>query len=162
MSDPVRTLHRRVVEHIQVESLWSKGQSVLVAVSGGVDSTVLLHLLHQTQAAHKGKIKVMSIDHGLRPEATQEVRTVAVQCEALGIPFEARSLAVTPGPNLAERARDARREALLSVDADCIATGHHQDDQAETVFYHLLRGSGLRGLQGMQPRNGSEVTTYAC
>lgn len=157
MGDSVRTLQRRVIEHIRVERLWSAGQSVLVAVSGGVDSTVLLHVLNRTQSAHKGVLSVMSLDHGLRPECPDEIASVAKMAYEMGLPFESRQLELQDGPNLAERARDARRAALLSIAKDCIATGHHQDDQAETVFFHLLRGSGLRGLQGMQAKNGPWV-----
>jgi tRNA(Ile)-lysidine synthase len=67
----------------------------------------------------------------------------------LGLPFIGRSLGITPGPNLQARARDARREALLAQGADHICTAHHEDDQAETVLLHLLRGSGAAGLKGI-------------
>jgi len=133
------------------------GESVAVAVSGGLDSTVLLHLLHRTQGAHRGELVVCSIDHGLRPESAHEVEGVGALARNLSLPFRAIKLEIEPGPNLAERARDARRLALESLGTACIATGHHEDDQAETVLFHLLRGSGMRGLQGMQIKNGPWV-----
>jgi tRNA(Ile)-lysidine synthase len=154
--DP-RTLQRRVLDAIQRSRLWAPGETVAVAVSGGLDSTVLLHLLHRTQGAHRGALVVCSIDHGLRPESANEVEGVRQQAGELGLPFQAMRLSLEPGPNLAERARDARRVALESSGADFIATGHHEDDQAETVLFHLLRGSGMRGLRGMQIKNGSWV-----
>jgi len=130
---------------------------VAIGVSGGVDSVVLMHLLHRTQRAHGGELIVMSIDHGLRPESPKEVDFVADQCAALGLCFEGRTLRLEAGPNLAERARLARRIALESLGADRVATAHHQDDQAETVLYHLLRGSGMQGLKGMTSRTGPWV-----
>lgn len=144
-----RTLKSRVLEHIRVQRLWEPGQSIVIGVSGGVDSMALMHLLHRTQGAHGGVLVVMSIDHGLRPESADEVDFVARQCRQLGLDFESRVLEIEAGSNLAERARMARREALEAVGTDRIATAHHQDDQAETVLYHLLRGSGMQGLKGM-------------
>lgn len=157
MGDPVRTLQRRVLEHIQTERLWAPGDDVLVAVSGGVDSTALLHLLHRTQGAHKARLRVMTVDHGIRPESADEVRIVSEMAADLDLACTVVSLGLEKGPNLAERARDARRQALVAAGADWIATGHHEDDQAETVLFHLLRGSGSRGLQGMQSRAGCWV-----
>lgn len=157
MSLDARTLQRRVLETIQRLKLWQPQDTVCIAVSGGVDSMVLMHLLHRTQGAHQGQLMVCSIDHGLRPESAIEVSRVAAEAKNLGIPFSTQSLNLEQGPNLAERARMARQRVLTSLGTDAIATGHHQDDQAETVLYHLLRGSGSRGLQGMKAKNGPWV-----
>jgi tRNA(Ile)-lysidine synthase len=150
-------LQPRVLESIRRCGLWAPGETVAVAVSGGVDSLVLLHLLHRTVSAHGGTLTVLSADHGLRKESAAEVEGVRAVAQSLDIPFVGVRLNIEPGPNLAERARDARKEALLGLGTDRIATGHHEDDQAETVLYHLLRGSGMRGLRGMQPRDGQWV-----
>jgi len=157
MSGEARTLQPRVLESIRRCGLWAPGDTVAVAVSGGVDSLVLLHLLHRTQSAHGGTLTVLSADHGLRRESAAEVEAVGSVAQALDLPFVGVRLDIEPGPNLAERARDARKDALLELGTDRIATGHHEDDQAETVLYHLLRGSGMRGLRGMQPRDGPWV-----
>ncbi len=148
---PARTLPRRVLDAIRRQGLWTPGDRVLVAVSGGLDSTVLLHLLHHLRDGHRGVLEVVSIDHGIRPESAAEVAAVGEVAARLGLDFHPLSLGVGPGPNLAARAREARRAALLALGADRIATGHHQDDQAETVLQHLLRGAGATGLSGMQP-----------
>ena len=156
-SRSARTLQARVLEHIRVQRLWNEGQTVAVGVSGGVDSMVLMHLLARTQRAHGGKLVVMSINHGLRPEAGQEVELVANQSRMLGLAFESCVLDLEGEANLAERARLARRAALESLGTDRVATAHHQDDQAETVLFHLLRGSGMHGLKGMTARSGPWV-----
>ena len=157
MSSAARTLPRRVLDHIRSSRLWLPGQSIIVSVSGGVDSMVLLHVLHRTQGAHGGNLRVVTMDHGLRSDSEDEVQAVAAASEGLGLPCDVVKLSLETGPNLAERARDARRAVLKGFDADCIATGHHEGDQAETVLYNLLRGSGSRGLRGMQPKNQSWV-----
>lgn len=122
-----RTLPARALEAVRRQGLWQPGDRVLVAVSGGLDSTVLLELLWRTQEGHGGRLEVMSLDHGLRPEASQEVATVARHCAMLGVPFHTRRLMIPPGGDLARRARAARQAALLSMGADRIATAHHQD-----------------------------------
>lgn len=114
---------------------------------------VLLHILHRTQGAHGGCLRVVTMDHGLRAASQQEVKAVAATSERLGLPCDVINLVLETGPNLAERARDARRTVLNGYTADCIATGHHEGDQAETVLYNLLRGSGSRGLRGMQAKD---------
>lgn len=145
-----RTLPARVLERIRTGALWSPGQRVVLAVSGGVDSTVMMHLLASLQPAHRGALSVCCVNHGLRPEAIAELASVARQAAALDLPFHDVTLNLAPGPNLAARARDARRAALLALGADRIATAHQRDDQAETVLLHLLRGSGGHGLAAMR------------
>ncbi len=142
-----RTLPMRVLEVIKRERLWADGDAVVVAVSGGLDSTVLLELLVALQGAHRGVLSVVSFDHGLRPAATHEVAVVGRVARAHGLDFRALRLDLAPGPNLHERARAARRAAL--VDAPIVALGHHEDDRAETVLGNLLRGAGTTGLGGM-------------
>ncbi|MCK6505125.1 tRNA lysidine(34) synthetase TilS [Myxococcota bacterium] len=146
-----RTLPARLLEAVRRQELWRPGDRVLVAVSGGLDSTVLLELLWRTQEGHGARLEGMSLDHGLRPEASQEVATVAQHCARLDVPFHTARLHLSPGGDLARRARQARQAALLAVGADRIATAHHQDDQAETVLQRLVSGSGGAGLAAMQP-----------
>lgn len=113
------------------------------AVSGGVDSVVLLHAL----VALGQRPEVVSCDHGLRPEAADEVRFVEGLAQGLGLPCHVLRLEVGAGPDLASRARAARYAAWDALPAGDIALGHHQDDQAETVLDHLMRGAGAGGLR---------------
>lgn len=145
-----RTLPLRVLETVRRHGLWTPGQRVLVAASGGLDSTVLLEVLWQTREAHGARLEVMSIDHGLRPDASQDVATVERHAKRLGVPFHTARLDLPAGPDLARRARDERRAALRAVGADRIATGHHRDDQAETVLQRLLAGAGATGLAAIR------------
>lgn len=132
-----------------------------LAVSGGPDSLALLLLAY---AALPSGIAVASVDHGLRPEAAGEVALVEKIASERGIPFTALPVTVTAG-NLQARARAARYAALAAwaqaSGAAAVATAHHADDQAETLFMRLNRGSGLAGLAGVRPVSqidDSEVT----
>jgi tRNA(Ile)-lysidine synthase len=152
--DRARALPLRVLEQIRRGRLWSPGDRVLLAVSGGLDSLVLMELMVQLQGGHGASLEVASVDHGLRPEAVAEVAQVGRRARELGLPFWSLSVQLDPGPDLAARARDARRAALLGVGADRVCTGHHEDDQAETVLQRLLRGAGSAGLGAMAPAHG--------
>lgn len=145
-----RTLPRRVLAQVRRHHLWQPGDRVLVAVSGGLDSTVLLELLWRTREAHGADLLVCSLDHGLRPESSQEVQAVARHAERLDLPFHTRVLELEPGPGLYHRSRIARRQALLALGAHRIATAHHQGDQAETVLQRLAAGSGASGLAAIR------------
>lgn len=121
-----------------------------LAVSGGADSLALLLLM---QAARPGCFAVATVDHGLRAEAAAECSAVAGLCAARAIPCTV--LRVTPAlGNVQQAARDARYAALAGWAAEhglrAIATGHHADDQAETLLMRLNRGSGLAGLAGVR------------
>ena len=131
--------------------MWCKGDRVTVAVSGGMDSMCLLAILFKTQRAHGGLLQVVSVDHGLREDAADDLDFVSKRASDYGLPFFGRKLALQQGGNLQARARVARREALLAIETSTVATAHHMTDQAETILYRLLRGSGARGLRGMLP-----------
>lgn len=141
------------------------GARVLVACSGGPDSTALLHalaLLRPRRGSAPGfELVAHGVDHGLRVEAAAELDLVARLAAALEVPFGRTRVAIEPGGNLQARARAARYEALRtaasSVRATVIATGHTADDRAETVIMRLVRGTRARGLGVLPPRAGDLV-----
>lgn len=128
------------------------GTRVGLAVSGGPDSLALL-LLASDVPGHG--VMVATVDHGLRPESGREAAEVAEICARRALNHFVLRLDLQRGPALQERARDARYAALGQWARDhglaAIATGHHADDQAETMIMRLNRGAGLRGLASMRP-----------
>lgn len=124
-----------------------------LAVSGGPDSLALLLL---ACAALPGRVAAASVDHRLRPEGLLEALHVEDICERLGCPHTILALDPPPGPaNLQAEARNARYDALgrwaEAAGLAAVATGHHLDDQAETLLMRLRRGSGVAGLGGIRP-----------
>ena len=139
------------------------GERVLAMVSGGADSLCLLHAM---VACHAGPVGVVSIDHGLRPEARTEVDAVRAIAEGLGCPFTPVHLEIGHGSGLQERARAARYAAARGIAArdgwDVIAVGHTASDQAETVIMRMARGTGRTGALGMAARSGDLVRPLLC
>jgi len=134
---------------------------VLVACSGGPDSQVLLHVLASLRDRHGCELVAAGVDHGLRPEAPEELNFAARLAAQLGLPFVSLRVVVPVGASLQAQAREARYAALLQCareqGAQRVAVGHTMDDQAETVLARLLRGAGLEGLQGVVPRRADGV-----
>ena len=120
------------------------GKRILVGLSGGVDSVVLLHAIsrrHPVAAAH--------VHHGLSPNADRWAQFCRRLCKRLDVPLSIRKARV---PKRTEAdARKARYDALRRLSFDVLALAHHLDDQAETVLMNLLRGAGPSGARGMQP-----------
>lgn len=120
-----------------------------LAYSGGVDSQVLLHLLHLT----KLNVSAVYIDHGLQAESAEWARHCLYQCELLKIPFQAISVNAQPaaGESPEAAARAARYGAFRKIIKQdmCLLTAQHQDDQAETVLLQLLRGGSAAGCAAM-------------
>lgn len=138
--------------------LLTAASKIVVAVSGGPDSLALLHALAQFHP--KTKLVAAHLDHGWRPSAAADADFVRNTAVSWGLTWHVASvdtveLARTQGLSLEEAGRQARYRFLAQVaeteEADFVATGHHADDQAETVLMNLLRGSGLTGLRGMLP-----------
>lgn len=126
----------------------------VVAVSGGVDSVVLLHLLSQRAVCESGwRLTVAHFDHGIREDSAQDRRHVQALAKHYGLPFVYTRAEL--GKNASEdAARRARYGFLHSVrqasGADAVVTAHHQDDLLETIILNLLRGTGRRGLSSLK------------
>jgi tRNA(Ile)-lysidine synthase len=137
-----------------LDALIAPGTRFGVAVSGGADSLALLLLAAD---ARPGDIEAATVDHGLRPESRAEAEAVGDLCEQLGVPHAILAIEwdVPPSAALQEQAREVRYGALAGWMGErslaSVATGHHADDQAETLLMRLNRGSGIRGLSGMRP-----------
>ena len=121
---------------------------LLVAFSGGLDSTVLLHVLKSVRPG--AAITAVHFDHGLHPDSAAWSRHCRAAAQKLGVDFIERRLAldVAAGASVEALAREARYAALKSLagPGDVVLTAHHADDQLETVLLRILRGSGVRGL----------------
>jgi tRNA(Ile)-lysidine synthase len=147
------------------ERLLVPGDRVLCAVSGGPDSTALLHGLFRLSPRLEVAVEAVTVDHGLRPESPAEARGVAAACLALGVACSITELDVRggrqPGESLQSAARRLRLAALeaaaLRRSCSRIALGHTADDQAETILFRIVRGTGLRGLAGIPYRRGPFV-----
>ncbi len=130
-----------------------------LAYSGGVDSQVLLHLLHQVQqqpelhGSFQLNLSAVYIDHQLQAESSAWAEHCAQQCAALNIPFQtiAVNAQAEAGESPEAAARAARYAAFKKIiqPGMCLLTAQHQDDQAETVLIQLLRGAGAAGLSAM-------------
>jgi tRNA(Ile)-lysidine synthase len=153
-------IFERFKNNLAKKELVKKGETIVLAVSGGPDSLCLLHLFNRLASADNLKLVVAHLNHGLRPEAAAEEAGLASLAARLNLSFKAKRVNIRSYKKrlkLSEEAagRRARYRFLLRVarsfKADAIALGHHRDDQAETVLLNLLRGSGIDGLSGMLP-----------
>lgn len=134
----------------------ARSRSVLLAVSGGADSTALLVGTARVREALALRVEVATVDHGLRAEAAEEVTSVVGLATRLGLTCHVRRLELEPGPGVEARAREARYAALEALrkerGLDFVATGHTLDDQAETLLMRLSRGTALRGARAIHAR----------
>ncbi len=125
------------------------GGSVLLAVSGGADSSALLVGTARVRERLPLQVEVATLDHGLRPEAREEVEAVARLAAHWGLPCHVRELRLARGSGLEARAREARYAALETLRRErglqVVATAHTASDQAETLLMRLVRGTALRG-----------------
>jgi len=132
-----------------------RGKRVAVGLSGGLDSVVLLHVMHGLAPQLGYRLSAIHVNHGLSPNAGHWQRFCSAFCLELGVPFTAARVRVKKGIlGLEAAARVARRAAFDKVRVDAIALAHHLDDQAETVLFNLLRGAGLAGASGMPAQGG--------
>ncbi|HTS77749.1 MAG TPA: tRNA lysidine(34) synthetase TilS [Bryobacteraceae bacterium] len=144
----------RVRRTVSRYRMLAPGDRVIAAVSGGPDSVCLLHVLREIEAKLAG---VAHFNHKLRGEESDgDEHFVASLAARMGLPFYRAEAGLEQARgNLEQRARRDRREFLLGLmrdgAGDRVALGHTRDDQAETVLFRMMRGSGLRGLAGVLP-----------
>jgi tRNA(Ile)-lysidine synthase len=125
-------------------------KSVVVGLSGGVDSVVLLHLLKARAAKHGFDLRALHVHHGLSRNADRWARHCRAVCRAWGVPLQVFRVSVTnTGKGREAAARDARYAAFRKAKGEVLMLAHQLDDQAETVLLNLLRGAGVRGASGM-------------
>lgn len=137
-----------------------------LAYSGGADSTVLLHTCHELSSKLGLTFHVVHVNHGLQQHADNWQDQCGQIALELGLPFQALQVSVDlqSGDGLEAAARNARYEAIAtwmqSIGLTELWTAHHADDQLETVLLQLFRGSGFRGLTGMEPVSAWAVCTH--
>ena len=159
----VQRTHHFITQHQMIQPK----ETVLVGVSGGVDSLALLHALHTLRDQLDCQLHVVHLDHGFREDSVEDALYVAKQADQLDLPISSTRIDV---PQLMQEqklsaevaARQARYQFYECVSeqigATKIALGHHRDDQAETVLMNLLRGAGVSGLKGILPvRDGKFI-----
>lgn len=132
------------------------GQTLVVGLSGGLDSTALLHWLSRNVTRAEHPISALHVHHGLSSHADEWANHCKAFCSSLDIPLSV--VMVNVDRNAADgvegAARRARHAAFSRSDGNWIVLAHHRGDQAETVLFNLLRGSGVRGAAAMRQRNG--------
>ncbi|HEY9509418.1 MAG TPA: tRNA lysidine(34) synthetase TilS [Verrucomicrobiae bacterium] len=158
-------LLNQVSKNLTARKLLARGESVLVAVSGGVDSMVLLHVLHQLALENSWKLAVAHLNHQLRGRSSDaDERLVIKTAKRLGIQIvteraNIRSHAKSRKLSIEMAAREVRHDFLARtakrLKFAAIALAHHADDQLELFFLRLLRGSGKDGLSGMKWKSRS-------
>lgn len=132
------------------------GDAVTVGISGGLDSTVLLHATSRLAGDARLDVSALHVHHGLSPNADAWADSCRKVCGKLGIPITVLRVEVPArsGEGIEAAARRLRHQALSDQDADWILLAHHADDQAETVLHNLLRGAGVRGAAAMPESRG--------
>ena len=128
-----------------------KMKSMTVALSGGIDSVVLLHLLHQLQKTQTFTLKASHVHHGLSKNADKWATFCEKLCRKLSIPLDINYVKLPQKKSLGieGEARQLRYEKLLKSQTDLVVLAHHEDDQAETFLLQLMRGAGVKGLSSM-------------
>ncbi len=156
----MNNLFKKVKAYADKNNLFSNGETVVVAVSGGPDSLCLLEMLKLFSESMQLKLVVAHLDHCLRPEGRDEAAGVAALAQSLSLPFELKAVDIKAykeelGVGEEEAGRLARYNLLFEAarkhGAEKIATGHHRDDLAETVLLNVLRGSSVDGMAGILP-----------
>lgn len=158
---------KKVLEYIEKYHMIQPGDCVIAGVSGGADSLCLLFVLADLRRSLDFRLEAVHVEHGIRgEESLGDAAYVEEICKSADIPFHLFSCKVPERArreriSVEEAARKCRYEAFEEARRGCagtkIAVAHNADDQAETILFNLVRGSGMRGLCGMRPVNGNVI-----
>ncbi|MCD8196251.1 MAG: tRNA lysidine(34) synthetase TilS [Lachnospiraceae bacterium] len=165
-------MKEKVFAYIEKYEMLPAGTDVIVGFSGGLDSAALLTLLREYSERHGNRVRAVHVHHGIRGEgADRDLQFCETFCRERGIPFQAYyrdvpELAKKEGLSLEEAGRKARYEVfrlcMEEMPGARTALAHHQNDQAETMLFRLMRGTGLKGLGGMRPVNFPYIRPLLC
>ena len=135
----------------QIAPLLPAHSSILVGLSGGVDSVALLHLLHKLAARYSWQLSALHVHHGISRNADAWAKFCAELCERHHIPLRIEHVDIAPlrSHGIEAASRKLRLAALYRQPCDFVALAHHADDQAETLLLQMLRGAGVRGVSAM-------------
>ncbi len=146
----VGDIMKKIVDHIQNLQILSKDNPIVLAVSTGIDSMVLLHALHSL----KFNCVIAHVNHQKRKQSLTEQAFIQSYSKQCGFPFETINLTLE-NSNFQEQAREKRYQFFKAVakkyNTRDIVLAHHQDDQVETIMMRLIRGSSFQGYEGMKP-----------
>ncbi|WP_269533397.1 tRNA lysidine(34) synthetase TilS [Chitinimonas sp. BJYL2] len=161
-TDPAQGLYDRLKARVEAQGL--RDTRVVIGYSGGLDSTVLLHLFSRLRAEIPFDLRAFHVHHGLSPHADDWLRHCASISAQWQIPFihQHVTLDAAAAESLEARARARRYAAYASLDCRWLVLGHHMDDQAETLLYRLARGAGVHGAAAIPPRRnlGPETAVW--
>ena len=156
---------------MQEHGMTAPGHRIVTGVSGGADSVCLLFMLLEYAKRTPIELAVVHVNHGLRQEAGEDADFVRKLCGRENVPFylkemDVKELAAREKRSLEEAGRQLRYQAFREVaeefHADCIAVAHNSNDRAETMLFHLFRGSGIKGLCAIQPRRNEIIRPLLC
>jgi tRNA(Ile)-lysidine synthase len=161
-----KELFNLITQYCQDHELITPGSKIVIGLSGGPDSVFLLHFFHAIKNHYNLSLIAAHLNHEWRAEAGKDEQFCSALAQSLGITFASQKiselgLALKFNGSKEEIGRKARRHFLERVkseyDAHVIALGHHAQDQQETFFIRLMRGSSLSGLTAMKPRDGNYI-----
>lgn len=167
-------LYEQVKKYMHIHGMTEAGDCVVAGVSGGADSVCMLHLLARLQKEMPFRLAVVHVNHGLRPEAGEDAAFVEKLCGQWSIPFYLREVdmagyAAAHKLSQEEAGRLLRYQAFQEVLGEIkagargrIAVAHNADDRAETMLFHMFRGSGLKGLSSIRPVRESVIRPLLC
>lgn len=163
-------MFNKVKDYVELNKMLDKCRGVVVGLSGGADSVCLLHLLKRLREIYDFELMAVHIHHGIRgDEADKDAAFCQNLCEKWAVPFKLYRYNI---PRLAKEEHLTEEEAGRLIRYRCfeecagknyrIAVAHHINDQAETVLFNICRGSGLKGVGGMQPVRGQIIRPLLC
>lgn len=166
-----RETEEKVFSYMEEHGMIFPGHRIVAGVSGGADSVCLLFVLLEYAKRVSIELAVVHVNHGLRQEAGEDAEFVRKLCQREDVPFylkevDVKELAAGEKRSLEEAARllryQAFREAAEDFRADRIAVAHNGNDRAETMLFHLFRGSGIKGLCAIMPRREDIIRPLLC
>ena len=165
----LKQIEDKVKSYIHQNKLITKGDTIIVGVSGGADSMMLLHFLNKYKDYYHIKLKVAHVHHGIRLEADEDKEYVEAMARQWHIPCythycDVKKIAKDRKMSEEEIGREERYNFFISLtnENDKIATAHNTNDQAETLIMRFIRGADIKGLGGILARRGSIIRPILC